>query len=185
MMSVIQVFRRLFSFSVAFNIFKVMAFTKSQRLSILNTYFECKKYATIARRFHAEFNIHIDRTTICRMIKNLEKMTILLLVVQHLNDPNWAPMSQKGYKDRNRSHLYCHHGSDLSFCHQSFKGLLEVWWWPYFIVTRMKKILVKFSLSWYHLCLSLFNSCYVVRVNKDAYLNCRPVYNNIRQHIVF
>jgi len=41
MMSVIQVFRRLFQFSVAFNIFKVMAFTKSQRLFMLNTYFEC------------------------------------------------------------------------------------------------------------------------------------------------
>jgi len=41
MMSVIQVLRRLFQFSVAFNIFKVMAFTKSQRLFMLNTYFEC------------------------------------------------------------------------------------------------------------------------------------------------
>jgi len=35
MMSVIQVFRRLFPFSVAFNIFKVIAFTKSQRLFML------------------------------------------------------------------------------------------------------------------------------------------------------
>jgi len=41
MMSIIQVFRRLFQFSVAFNIFKVMVFTKSQRLFMLNTYFEC------------------------------------------------------------------------------------------------------------------------------------------------
>ena len=41
MMSVIQVFRQLFRFSVAFNIFKVIAFTKSQRLFMLNTYFEC------------------------------------------------------------------------------------------------------------------------------------------------
>jgi len=40
MMSVIQVFRRLFQFSVAFNILKNMAFTKSQRLFMLNTYFE-------------------------------------------------------------------------------------------------------------------------------------------------
>ena len=53
MMSVIQVFRRLFPFSVAFNIFKIIAFTKSQRLFMLNTYFECKNYTAIARRFHA------------------------------------------------------------------------------------------------------------------------------------
>ena len=73
MMSVIQVFRRLFQFSVAFNIFKVMAFTKSQRLFMLNTYLECKNYAAIARRFHAEFNIHIDRTTISRTIKKFRE----------------------------------------------------------------------------------------------------------------
>ena len=73
MMSVIQVFRRLFQFSVAFNIFKVMAFTKSQRLFMLNAYFECKNYAAIARRFHAEFNIHIDRTTISRTIKKFRE----------------------------------------------------------------------------------------------------------------
>ena len=73
MMSVIQVFRRLFSFSVAINIFKVMAFTKSLRLFMLNTYFECKNYAAIARRFHAEVNIHIDRTTICRTIKKFRE----------------------------------------------------------------------------------------------------------------
>ena len=73
MMSIIQVFRRLFQFSVAFNIFKVMVFTKSQRLFMLNTYFECKNYAAIARRFHAEFNIHIDRTTISRTIKKFRE----------------------------------------------------------------------------------------------------------------
>jgi len=73
MMSVIQVFRRLFQFSVAFNIFKVMAFTKSQRLFMLNTYFECKNYAAIARRFHAEFNIHINRATICRTFKKFRE----------------------------------------------------------------------------------------------------------------
>jgi len=50
-----------------------MAFTKSQRLFMLNTYFECKNYAAITRRFHAEFNIHIDRTTICRTIKKFRE----------------------------------------------------------------------------------------------------------------
>jgi len=94
MMSVIQVFRRLFQFSVAFNIFKVMAFTKSQRLFMLNTYFECKNYAAIARRFHAEFNIHIDRTTICRTIKKFREDGNLILLVVQLNDLNCAPMSQ-------------------------------------------------------------------------------------------
>jgi len=73
MLSVIQVFRRLFPFSVALNIFKVMAFTKSQRLFMLNTYFECKNYAAIARRFHGEFNIHLDRTTISRAIKKFKQ----------------------------------------------------------------------------------------------------------------
>jgi len=50
-----------------------MAFTKSQRLFMVNAYFECKNYAAIARRFHAEFNIHIDLLSFSTMIKKFKE----------------------------------------------------------------------------------------------------------------
>jgi len=85
MMSVIQVFRRLFQFSVEFNIFKVMAFTKSQRLFMLTL--NAKIMQLLPEDFPLSSIFTLIGLLFVERLKNLEKMAILLLVVQR-NDLN-------------------------------------------------------------------------------------------------